>query len=103
MDSQGLAAIHMGFKGFHMGVAAIYTGFQVVLLKTHANMVQSLHRALKTNAYGNNNIAKVPHSLAWSHIASIWIHLDSLGLTGLTESHLGSIGLARTCCYSHGF
>ena len=70
LDSQGLAAIDMGFKGFHMDVAAIYTGFQVVLLKTHANMAQSLHRALKTHAYGNNNIAKVPHGLTWSHIAS---------------------------------
>jgi hypothetical protein len=48
----------MGFKGCHMRVAAIDTGFQVTLLKTHALAFKFHHSNAKTHAYSNAKTAR---------------------------------------------
>jgi len=91
MDLQGLVVIYLGFKSLRMLWLVICMGFQVVLLKTHTKIVQSLCTALKTHAYSNNKITKVPLGPTWFQIAS-FTHLVSHCLI-----HIHILWVFRVC------
>ena len=88
-DSQGLAAICMGFKRLLHSVAAICTGFKQHHLKTHTNNSTSLDESLKTHAYYNNKTARGSQwtsngpARASNGPASASVHKDSQGLAAI--------------------